>query len=234
MTPEFVRCSHSTSPLRASKARKKRSLVPPAKTRPPPVVSTGPQLAPSNSCVQTSSPVSMSHAWISPTWLTPGAERELCARSGEGAARLVLHLPALDDAAEVVVRGNVEQARLRAVSRRRPVLSAPERRAERRRRSRCRLVVLVVRRSPGLGVDAGEDVLIHVRPRVHERDAPAPLTLEDPEVAVPAGMDERGDDDGRPGAPASGSAWIPRPSPTTRSSGTGGIPSARRSPRRWR
>ena len=42
--PEFVRHCHSGSPVFASKARKYRSLVPPAKTSPPPVVSTGPQL----------------------------------------------------------------------------------------------------------------------------------------------------------------------------------------------
>ena len=73
MTPELVRCCHSTSPVRASKALKYRSLVPPAKTSPPPVVSTGPQFWESNSCVHTRSPAFRSQACSSPMWSAPGA-----------------------------------------------------------------------------------------------------------------------------------------------------------------
>ena len=43
MMPELVLNCQSCSPVRASNARKMRSLVPPLNTRPPPVVSTEPQ-----------------------------------------------------------------------------------------------------------------------------------------------------------------------------------------------
>src|SRR5262249_41747739 len=66
VTPELVLNSQSTFPFFASKARKFRSLVPPVKTRPPPVVSTGPQLCHLYWCVQTFCPVFMFHAWTSP------------------------------------------------------------------------------------------------------------------------------------------------------------------------
>ena len=46
VTPELVFHSQSASPFLASNARNIRSLVPPMKTRPPPVVSTGPQFCP--------------------------------------------------------------------------------------------------------------------------------------------------------------------------------------------
>src|SRR5205814_5677000 len=46
--PEFVRHCQSGSPVLPSNARKYRSLVPPAKTSPLPVVKIGPQLCDSN------------------------------------------------------------------------------------------------------------------------------------------------------------------------------------------
>jgi hypothetical protein len=42
VTPELVRNSHRLLPFAASKARKKRSFVPPANRTPPPVARTGP------------------------------------------------------------------------------------------------------------------------------------------------------------------------------------------------
>ena len=73
VTPELVVNSHSTSPVVALKARNLRSVVPPAKTRSPAVVSTGPQSSLSSKpCDQTISPLSTSQAcsWpISTGWL---------------------------------------------------------------------------------------------------------------------------------------------------------------------
>ena len=65
---------HSTSPVVASKARNMRSLVPPLKTSPPPVASTGPQFVEfAKVCVQTRAPVSTFHACTSPMCCAPGA-----------------------------------------------------------------------------------------------------------------------------------------------------------------
>src|SRR6266850_7858651 len=71
--PEFVRHCHTGSPVLPSKARKYRSFVPPAKTSPLPVVSTGPQLCDSKVRVHTFWPVFMFQAWISPMWFVPAA-----------------------------------------------------------------------------------------------------------------------------------------------------------------
>src|SRR5206468_3972284 len=72
VTPELVVNSHSTAPVFASKARNFRSFVPPEKTRPPPVVSTGPQFCHLNACVHTFWPVFMFQACTSPMLVAPG------------------------------------------------------------------------------------------------------------------------------------------------------------------
>src|ERR1700738_2452649 len=61
--PELVFCSQSTSPVFASKARKFRSLVPPARTRSPAVTVTEPNSCDLGKlCDQTFFPVAGSHA----------------------------------------------------------------------------------------------------------------------------------------------------------------------------
>src|SRR6266852_4686054 len=72
VTPELVVNSHNTAPVWASKARNFRSFVPPEKTRPPPVVNTGPQFCHLNRCVHTCWPVFMFHACTSPMLVAPG------------------------------------------------------------------------------------------------------------------------------------------------------------------
>src|SRR5215475_2603105 len=68
VTPELIGTSHRICPLLASNARNKRSLVPPANNRPPPVASTGPQFCDIAGMlvVHTRLPVSTFHACISP------------------------------------------------------------------------------------------------------------------------------------------------------------------------
>src|SRR5262245_64710562 len=65
--PEFVPISHNTLPDFASNARNLRSLVPPAKIRPPPVVSSGPHIIDSAKVwFQTFLPLETSNACRSP------------------------------------------------------------------------------------------------------------------------------------------------------------------------
>src|SRR6266850_5829178 len=64
--PELVLYSQTFAPVLASKARKARSLVPPMKTSPPPVVRIGPQSPSRKVCAHTFWPVAMSHACSSP------------------------------------------------------------------------------------------------------------------------------------------------------------------------
>src|SRR5947208_8324842 len=72
MMPEFVVNCHNTFPLPASKARKFRSFVPPAKTSPPPVVRTPPQLIESGYWwLHARFPELTSQAWISPKYFAP-------------------------------------------------------------------------------------------------------------------------------------------------------------------
>src|SRR4030095_11886105 len=71
VTPELVLNFQSSAPVLASNAQKLRSLVPPRKTRPPPVVRMGPQFMKGNLCVQARCPVVMSQACSSPMWLAP-------------------------------------------------------------------------------------------------------------------------------------------------------------------
>ena len=67
MMPELVFCSHSSSPVLASNARKFRSLVPPAKTRSPAVAVTEANNCDFGKlCCQTFLPVAGSQAWSSP------------------------------------------------------------------------------------------------------------------------------------------------------------------------
>src|SRR5439155_19580534 len=88
VTPELVVKSHSTAPVIASKARNFRSFVPPEKTRPPPVVSTGPQFCHLNACVHTFWPVFMFQACTSPMLVAPG--RRLRVDVGRSMPRYVL------------------------------------------------------------------------------------------------------------------------------------------------
>src|SRR3984885_10338679 len=74
-----------------------------------------------------------------------------------------LLLLALHRATHVVVGGDIEQMRLIAVGFGRPVLTAPQRRAEAYILARGRLVVIVVGRAAGLRVEAFEGVLIDER-----------------------------------------------------------------------
>src|SRR6187455_2144234 len=74
MTPEVVGYSHTTFPVRASNARNMRSEVPPPKTSPPPVASSGPQFDDlAKVWVHARVPVSTFHACTSPMWSAPGA-----------------------------------------------------------------------------------------------------------------------------------------------------------------
>ena len=67
MMPELVFCSHNTSPVLALKARKLRSLVPPAKMRSPAVAVTEPNNCDFGKlCCHTFLPVAGSQAWSSP------------------------------------------------------------------------------------------------------------------------------------------------------------------------
>src|SRR3989442_15667439 len=74
VTPELVLNSQRSLPDLASNARKFRSLVPPRKTSPPPVVRIGPQFWDGNLWVHTFWPVAMSHACSSPMWLAPSRQ----------------------------------------------------------------------------------------------------------------------------------------------------------------
>src|SRR5262249_20634910 len=69
--PELVLNSHRSAPVFASKAWKWRSFVPPAKTSPPPVVSTGPQFMYLYVWVHARWPGFLSQACNSPLWGAP-------------------------------------------------------------------------------------------------------------------------------------------------------------------
>src|SRR5258708_24976397 len=70
-TPEMVGYCQRTSPVLASNARNRRSLVPPENKRSPPVASTGPQFCDGSFVVHTRLPLSRSQACSSPTWSAP-------------------------------------------------------------------------------------------------------------------------------------------------------------------
>ena len=91
--------------------------------------------------------------------------------------------------AQVVVGGNVEQARLRAVGDRRPILAAPQARAELGGLVGAGLARLIDIRPPGLGIEALEDVLTHVGLADDEVDLVVGA-LELPEVTVACDVDE--------------------------------------------
>src|SRR5262245_4136137 len=92
--------------------------------------------------------------------------------------------------AAVVVIGRDEQhAELRVVGRERPVLATPERGAEVGALARARHALRVVLGAAGLGIDALEDVLLHVGRRRYERDLVV-APFQPIEVAVARRMDE--------------------------------------------
>src|SRR4029079_4409109 len=85
--------------------------------------------------------------------------------------------------AQVLVGGDIEQARLRAVGDRRPILAAPQAWAEVGALVGAGLVRLVDVRPPGLGIEALEDVLPYEGLAGDKVDL-AVGALELPEVAV--------------------------------------------------
>ena len=99
------------------------------------------------------------------------------------------HLLAGKAAAEILVGRNVDQAGLLAIGRRRPILAAPQRRAELNPLADDRLVVRVDDRPAGLGLDAFPDIGINERPAGDIVDA-VRLALEHPEDRVAAGMNQ--------------------------------------------
>ena len=118
-------------------------------------------------------------------------DAEVRARAGEVLAAAVLDFLALHLLAQVLVRGDVQVAGLRVVGRRRPVLAAPQRRAELRAMADGGLARHVVLGPARLRVDGREDVLRDVRLRVDERDA-VRRALQNPQIAVAARVHEAG------------------------------------------
>ena len=92
-------------------------------------------------------------------------------------------------AAEILVGRDVDHPRLRAERDRRPVLAAPERRAEFRRLAGAGLVGRIDVGPSGLRIEALEHVLLHVRLAFDELDR-AVRALEKPQIAVARDVDQ--------------------------------------------
>ena len=104
--------------------------------------------------------------------------------------RGIRHVLADQRAAQIVVGRNVEQAGIRIVRLRRPILAAPQRRAEVDLFTYDRLVGFVVGRPAGVRIDAGEDVLADIFMGIDKADIGARATVEQPQITVTPGMDE--------------------------------------------
>src|SRR5262249_12000413 len=98
-------------------------------------------------------------------------------------ARLILRRLPLEPGADVLVRRDVEEPRLRTVRRRRPVLASPGRRTEVDPLAGHGFVREVVLGPAGLRIQPGEHVLVYVGLRVDEADRVLGA-LEEPQVAV--------------------------------------------------
>src|SRR5262249_43727329 len=90
---------------------------------------------------------------------------------------------------QILVGRDIEQARLRAVGHRRPILAAPQRRAELGLLAGPRLAVEVDVRAAGLGVEALEYILLYERLAVDEVDLVGG-PLKHPQIAVTGDVDE--------------------------------------------
>src|SRR3989454_6612989 len=165
--PEFVVNCHNTFPVPASKARKFRSFVPPAKTSPPAVVTIPP-------------PVHRVGELVTPRPLprvdVPGLDLAEVLRAlvhgeadiGDVHARpplpghVLLHF-AFHEPAVVIVGRDEEASHLGVVGGRRPVFAAPERRTEVGALAGPWNPVSIVVGTAGLRIDALEHVLLDVR-----------------------------------------------------------------------
>ena len=144
--------------------------------------------------------------------------------AGPPLAGHVFFLLAFQMAAVVVVGRDVDHAGLRVVGLVRPVLAAPQRRAEVGVLAGAGLVVLIVGRPAGLGIDALEDGLLDVWLGVDEADLAVVAALEPVQIAVARRMDQFLERPCRPSGSRRASALSSRPSPRSRSNGTGSDP----------
>src|SRR4029077_2166807 len=92
-------------------------------------------------------------------------------------------------AAEILVGRNIDQAGLRTIRRRRPVLAAPQRRTEIDPLAEARLVLRVDNGLAALRLDAFPDVGMNISPAGYIVD-PFRLALQDPEDRVAPRMDQ--------------------------------------------
>src|SRR5215469_8056693 len=189
-TPDPVGNSHRILPVLASKARNLRSLVPPANSSPPAVASTAPQLNDGKLVVvYFFSAVEVPRLQLADVVGAGDHLHHVFRDSHEALALHVFRRFAGEFGAQVVVGGNVEQARLRAVGDRRPILAAPQARAELGGLVGAGLACLIDIRPPGLGIETLEYVLAHVGLAGDEVDLVVGA-LELPEVTVACDVDE--------------------------------------------